>query len=204
MDANWVSELFGLLAAPSAADSVVPDNWVEDVLAFWFEELEPADWFKKSDATDEKIHDRFIKLYANICRMKAEDHLGSSRQALAAVIVLDQFPRNLFRGSPHSFGTDRMARKIATAAVEAGLDQGLTVDQRVFLYLPFEHSEDMADQERSVELISALGDDEYTKYAVAHLDVIKRFGRFPHRNDALGRESTPEEQAYLKEPGSGF
>jgi uncharacterized protein (DUF924 family) len=203
-NSNWVSELFALLAVPSAADSVMPDNWVDDVLAFWFEELEPADWFKKSDVTDQKIHDRFIKLYANVCRMSAKEHLVSARQALAAVIVLDQFPRNMFRGSPHSFGTDRMAKQIADAAVQAGLDKVLTRDQKVFLYLPFEHSENLADQDRAVELVGALGDESYTKYAIAHRDVIQRFGRFPHRNDVLGRQSTPEETEYLQQPGSGF
>jgi uncharacterized protein (DUF924 family) len=204
MDGNWVSELFALLAAPSAADSVVPENWVDDVLSFWFEELEPADWFKKSDATDQKIHDRFIKLYANVARMPVQDHGSSARQSLAAVIVLDQFSRNMFRGSPHSFGTDRMARKIADAAVKAGLDQELPREQRVFLYLPFEHSEDLADQERSVALISALGDERYTEYAIAHQKVIEQFGRFPHRNEVLGRQSTEQELEYLAKPGSGF
>ena len=204
MSADWVNELFALLASPAVADTVVPENWVDDVLVFWFEELEPADWFKKSDATDTKIHDRFLKLYANIARMAAEDHLGSPRRALAAIIVLDQFPRNMFRGSPHSFGTDRIALETAKAAVDAGLDQQLPAEQRVFMYLPFEHSEELADQERAIALITPLGDDEYTRYAIAHRDVIREFGRFPHRNEVLKRRSTPEEVAYLAKPGSGF
>lgn len=204
MSSEWVSELFALLAAPSRADMVMQDSWVDDVLAFWFEELEPADWFKKSDATDAKIHDRFLKLYANVARLPVGDHAGSARQSLAAVIVLDQFPRNLFRGSAHAFGTDKMARQIADAAVAARLDAELTMRQRVFLYLPFEHSEELADQDRAVALISALGADEYTRYAKAHRDIIRQFGRFPHRNEALRRESTAAEQDYLAKPGSGF
>ena len=201
---DWVSELFVLLSAPSPADTVLPDNWVDDVLGFWFEELEPADWFRKSDATDNKIGERFLKLYKNISQMPVEDFLGSARQSLAAVIVLDQFPRNLFRGNAQSFATDAKALAIAHAAVTAGFDRELTLHERVFLYLPFEHSEDMAEQDRSVALIEALGNSEYTKYAIAHRDVIARFGRFPHRNVALGRASMPEEMAYLAEPGSGF
>jgi len=186
-------------------DAQVAETWFDDVLTFWFDELEPKDWFIKSDETDARIHDRFLKLYANVTRMPVQDHLESPQQALAAILVLDQFPRNLFRGSPHSFGTDKLARRIAAAAVDAGLDQQLKDEHyRIFLYLPFEHSEAMADQDRSVQLISAQGNIEYTKYAKAHRDVIQRFGRFPHRNDVLGRTSTPDEIAYLAEPGSGF
>lgn len=181
-----------------------PDTWIDDVLTFWFEELGPADWFTKSDATDARIRDRFLDLHAALAQIPAADLVHSSRQAMAAVIVLDQFPRNLFRGDAKSFASDAQARAIAIAAIDAGFDQGLTMDQRAFLYLPFEHSEDMADQDRAVELISALNNDNYTQYAIAHRDVIARFGRFPHRNEILGRASTPAEQAYLAEPGSGF
>lgn len=184
--------------------ATLPEAWVDDVLAFWFEELEPADWFKKSDATDAKIRDRFLELHGTLSQLPAADLATSRRQAMAAVIVLDQFPRNLYRGDAKSFASDAQARAIAIAAIDAGFDKDLTIDQRAFLYLPFEHSEDMADQDRAVELISALNNDNYTQYALAHRDVIARFGRFPHRNEILGRASTPQEQAYLAEPGSGF
>lgn len=205
MRSQWIDELFVLLAAPARADTIMRDDWVDDVLTFWFEELEPKDWFRKSDETDTLIHDRFLKLYANVARMQPADHMASARQALAAVIVLDQFPRNMFRGSPHSFGTDKIARRVAALAVDATLDQQLqTKDQKVFLYLPYEHSEDIADQHLAVELIAAVGDPEYTRYAEAHRDVIQQFGRFPHRNAALGRASTDEEVAFLAKPGSGF
>ena len=182
----------------------LPANWVDDVLSFWFNELEPADWFKKSDETDANINTRFRNLYEGLSQIPAADLASSSRQALAAVIVLDQFPRNLFRGSAQSFASDAKALAITVAAIDAGVDQGLTLDQSVFLYLPFEHSENLADQERAVELIGALGNENYTQYALAHHGVIKRFGRFPHRNKLLGRASTAEEDAYLAEPGSGF
>ncbi len=183
---------------------LLPESWIDDVLAFWFDELEPADWFKKSDATDAEINTRFRNLYEGLSQIPAEDLTGSIRQALAAVIVLDQFPRNLFRDNAQSFAMDAKALAITVAAIEAGIDQGLTLDQSVFLYLPFEHSENLADQERAVELIGALGNANYTQYALTHRDVIKRFGRFPHRNKVLGRASTTEEDAYLAEPGSGF
>ncbi len=178
--------------------------WVEDVLSFWFEELESADWFKKSDATDNKIRFRFLTIHETVAGMATAELVTDERTALAAIIVLDQFPRNMFRGSPKSFATDGKALEIARAFAGSGFGEGLSIDARVFAYLPFEHSENLADQHRAVELIGALGNDEYTRYAVAHRDVIERFGRFPHRNAVLGRVSTPEEEAYLAEPGSGF
>ena len=182
----------------------LPEGWAEDVLTFWFDELEAADWFKKSDATDAKIRSRFLDLYEQLSQVPVGSLLASSREALAAVIVLDQFPRNLFRGDPKSFATDAKARAITEAALDAGFDQGMSVDEAVFLYLPFEHSEDLDDQNRCVLLMEALGNENYTQYAIAHRDVIVRFGRFPHRNAILGRASTAEEDAYLAEPGSGF
>jgi uncharacterized protein (DUF924 family) len=205
MSTNWVSELAALSSASPSVNDAPSVHWAEDVRAFWFEDLEPADWFKKSDATDARIASRYLTLYKSLSEMPVDALAASSPvEVLAAVIVLDQFPRNLFRGDPLSFATDAKALAIAKVAIDGGLDQDLSVSQRVFLYLPFEHSEDMADQDRSVELISALGDEGYTQYALAHRDVISRFGRFPHRNAVLGRTSTDEEQEYLATPGSGF
>lgn len=203
-DDNWVSELMALLSAPSPADQTVAESWVDDVLSFWFEELEPRDWFKKSTETDRKIADRFLRLHSQVRQIPVERLIDTPRQALAAVIVLDQFPRNLFRGDSQSFATDTKALDIARRAVDAGFGRELGNDERVFLYLPFEHSEDLVDQDRAVELITAIGDENYTAYAVAHRDVIKQFGRFPHRNAVLGRTSTVEEECYLAQPGSGF
>ena len=184
--------------------SVASEDWIGDVLGFWFGELGREAWFAKSDKIDETIRERFLILYEVLTTWPVEDALASPERALATVLVLDQFPRNLFRDSPEAFANDGLAREIASAAIARGLDEGFNTDQKLFLYLPFEHSEDAADQQRAVELISALGDEEYTRYAIAHKEVIDRFGRFPHRNDALGRTSTPEEEAFLKEPGSSF
>lgn len=178
--------------------------WVGDVLGFWFSDLEPAQWFKKDAAVDAQIAERFGDVHGRLRETAVEELAATPRRALAAIIVLDQFPRNLFRDSPQAFASDAMARALADLAVVCGHDQGFGKDERTFIYLPFEHSEDFADQDRSVALISSLGDDNYTQYAEAHRDVISRFGRFPHRNAILGRQSTVEEEAYLARPGSGF
>lgn len=180
------------------------EPWVEEVLKFWFEELGREAWFQKSDATDELIRSRFLKLHERIAGESAEAALTSPRRALATIILLDQFPRNMFRGTARAFATDNKALEVARGAVERGLDKVLDKDGRAFMYLPFEHSEDLGDQERAVELFTPLGDDEYTRYAIAHRDIIARFGRFPHRNAILGRPSTPEEEEFLKQPGSSF
>jgi uncharacterized protein (DUF924 family) len=180
------------------------EPWVEEVLKFWFEELGREAWFQKSDATDELIRSRFLELHERIAGESAEAALTSPRRALATIILLDQFPRNMFRGTARAFATDSKALEVARGAVECGLDKVLDKDGRAFMYLPFEHSEDLGDQERAVELFTPLGDDEYTRYAIAHRDIIARFGRFPHRNAILGRPSTPEEEEFLKQPGSSF
>lgn len=179
-------------------------SWVDDVLTFWFETLDRKGWFTKSAETDALIRDRFLGTYERVIATDDAALLSDARIALAAIIVVDQFPRNMFRGDPQSFASDAKALRLAKSAVSAGFDAGLTVDERAFLYLPFEHSEAVDDQDRAVGLMSALGDEEYTRYAEAHRDVIRRFGRFPHRNAILGRVSTPEEEAYLAQPGSGF
>jgi len=202
---DWFAKLQVLARAQVAAgDEALAPDWANDVVGFWFEELAAADWFTKSDATDDRIGERFLKVYHQVSQMPVAELSQCARTALAGVIVLDQFPRNLFRGHRQSFETDPKARALAKAAIDAGFDREMTDDERVFLYLPFEHSEALADQERAVQLISAIGNDNYTHYAVAHLDVIKQFGRFPHRNEALERVSTAQEAAYLARPGSGF
>lgn len=180
------------------------EDWIDDVLSFWFEELDRKAWFAKSAETDAAIRDRFTILYEVLTTWPAGDALASPERALATVLVLDQFPRNLFRDDARAFASDELAREVAREAIARGLDETLTVDQRLFLYLPFEHSEDTADQQRAVDLISALGDDEYTRFAIAHKKIIDHFGRFPHRNEVLGRPSTMEEKAFLNEPGSSF
>ncbi|KEO91734.1 hypothetical protein EH31_03420 [Erythrobacter longus] len=179
-------------------------DWVEDVLHFWFEELEARDWFSKNAAVDAEIEKRFGALHEYHSDKDAADFLGSFKEALAAIILFDQFSRNLFRGNPLSFASDPLGLALARAMVAKGWDDDLAPEQRIFAYLPLEHSEDLADQNTAVGLIAALGNAEFTRYAKAHRNVIARFGRFPHRNEVLGRISTPEEQAYLRKPGSGF
>ena len=180
------------------------EDWISDVLAFWFDELDRAAWFRVDAETDHEIRERFLVLYEVLTTWPVEDALASADRALATILVLDQFPRNMFRDGPQAFATDARAREVAERAVARGLDKEVAVERRLFFYLPFEHSEDRRDQQRSVELVRALGDAEYERYALAHKDIIDRFGRFPHRNDILGRETTPQEAEFLKEPGSKF
>ena len=170
----------------------------QDVLDFWFSpDMEPQ-WFAKSDAIDAEIRDRFAATHQAAHR-RALDHWADTPQgALALVIVLDQFPRNIFRGSGRAFESDDLALDNARAAVDAGFDRQVDPKRRVFFYLPFEHSEDLPDQTRSVELFEALGDPGYLDYAIRHRDIIERFGRFPHRNAVLDRPSTPDEEEFLK------
>ncbi|MFA5898502.1 MAG: DUF924 family protein [Hyphomicrobium sp.] len=184
--------------------SISEPAWVEDVLRFWFDELDRKAWFLKDEAIDAACRERFAPLIDEINARPIEDAISSADHALATVLVLDQFTRNIYRDTPRSFAYDELARCISRLVIAIGLDQRIPPDRRIFLYLPFEHSEALADQLRSVELISALGDDEYTRYAKAHLAVIERFGRFPHRNAILARPSTDEEIAFLQEPGSSF
>jgi uncharacterized protein (DUF924 family) len=183
---------------------VVSEAWVGEVLGFWFEELGRKGWFRKDAATDAAIRERFAPLIDEIDTRAIDDSVADANRALASVIVLDQFTRNIHRDSPRAFAYDELARAIAKLAIALHFDQRLPAERRIFLYLPLEHSEAIVDQFRSVELISALGDEEFTRYAKAHCDVIERFGRFPHRNAVLGRPSTPEEEAFLNEPGSRF
>lgn len=161
-------------------------------------------WFKADDAFDAEIRAQFLDDFESAARGDLDSMAEGSVGALALIILLDQFPRNMFRGSARAFATDPKALSIADATVARGLDQALTDIERAFVYLPFEHSERLADQDRSVALYEALGDAESLDYAVQHRVIIERFGRFPHRNAVLGRESTPEEEAFLEEPGSSF
>jgi uncharacterized protein (DUF924 family) len=165
-------------------------------------------WFKKDSAFDEEIRSRFSR-DLEIAATGGYDHLTHTPPgALAVVVILDQFSRNLFRGSARAFAGDIGAHAIADAAVRAGFDQALLPAQRLFLYLPFEHGETLADQARCMALYATLPAGELREhcldYGRRHQVIIERFGRFPHRNVALGRPSTPEEEAFLKEPGSSF
>jgi uncharacterized protein (DUF924 family) len=174
------------------------------VISFWFDELNKEDWFIKTDKTDAACRDRFAATHLALAKSVPEEWRADAEAHLALIILFDQFPRNIYRDTPLAFATDGLALKEARAAVERGHDQALGADRRVFFYMPYEHSENLADQHRAVELIGRLGDETYTKYAEAHRDVIEKFGRFPHRNAILGRISTPAEERYLAEPGAGF
>ncbi|MDQ3039111.1 MAG: DUF924 family protein [Pseudomonadota bacterium] len=176
-------------------------NTPADVIDFW-RDAGPGKWFNGGAAFDDACRQRFGDAHMAAARREFDGWMHTSNGALALLLLLDQIPRNIFRGSGHAFATDGLALHHATQAVEAGLDVQVDADLRAFLYLPFEHCEDMAMQDRSVELMATLS-DELLKYGHAHRDVIKRFGRFPHRNAALGRTSTPQEQAWL-DAGGGF
>ncbi len=180
------------------------DSWVREVTDFWFREIGPAAWFRKDEAFDRALARRFATLHEAVASWPPQAALSSADRALATVLVLDQFPRNMYRGSARAFATDGLALEVARGAVRLGLDRQVDPGRRIFLYLPFEHSEDRADQAEAVRLIAGLGDPEFTRYAEAHRAVIERFGRFPHRNALLERVSTPEEEAFLREPGSSF
>lgn len=172
-----------------------------EVVAFW-RAAGPAKWFARDDAFDAQLRARFEAAHFAAGRREFEDWMTSAEGALALLILLDQVPRNIFRNSGHAYACDSLALHYASRLVDAGFDIEVDPALRVFCYLPFEHSEDLADQERCVELSRAL-DAETLRYAVAHRDVIAEFGRFPHRNRALGRVSTAAEVAWL-EAGGGF
>lgn len=178
-------------------------DWVQQVLHFWFCELKASDWFSGGAAIDAHIRERFMPLHEKLATSEGED-ASQARPLLAAVIVLDQFSRNMFRGSPRAYADDAIACKLARQAITDQLDLEMSPEERYFLYLPFEHSEDRADQALAIELISQLGSSEWTKYALAHQQLIERFGRFPHRNAILGRESSAEEIAAMKKRMGSF
>ena len=182
---------------------VIEPAWVGDVIQFWFAELTEAHWFARDAELDARIRDRFLALHEQIVLSDGID-AAASRPLLAAVIVLDQFSRNMFRGTPRAFAADPIARRLARQAVSRGFDLSMSREQRHFVYLPFEHSEDREDQALSIHLIGQLGHDEWTRHALAHRSIIDRFGRFPHRNAILGRTSTPDELVLLNEPMGSF
>jgi uncharacterized protein (DUF924 family) len=176
----------------------------DDLLAYWFAPGTSERWFVKDPAFDSELDRRFGALAAAAARGELDSWAETPRGALALTILLDQLTRNIHRGSPEAFAQDARARAVARAAIAAGHDALLTPLERPFLYLPFEHSEDPADQDRAVELFTALGNAEQLDYAERHRTIIQRFGRFPHRNAILGRESTAEETAFLAGPNSSF
>jgi uncharacterized protein (DUF924 family) len=171
------------------------------VLAFW-RAAGPDKWFKKDTAVDEDIRARFLETYDAAVAGKLSDWEQTADGALALTVVLDQFPRNMFRGDARTYAADPQARAVAERALARGFDQKMPLSDRRFFYLPFEHSEAIADQERACTLCAATGDADLLKWAQLHADIVRRFGRFPHRNALLGRATTTEEQAFLD--GGGF
>jgi uncharacterized protein (DUF924 family) len=173
-----------------------------DVVKFW-QDAGPERWFKKDFAFDQEIRERFLQTHEAAADGKLSAWERSAEGALALLILLDQFPRNMFRGEARAFETDALARAVAAGALIRGYDAQVGPAMRGFFYLPFEHSEDMADQDRSVAFFAALGDADLLKWAELHADIIRRFGRFPHRNQVLGRSTTPEEKDFLDSGGFG-
>ncbi len=187
----------------------------DDILAFWFgrpgeqDHGEPREaWWRKDPAFDEEIRSRYLGHRARAVAGRLDSMARTAKGALALILLLDQFSRNMFRGKPESYASDQQARKVARAALDARLDQAVLPVWRWFFYLPFEHSETLADQDLSASLFEALPEQPWRDQAIAaaarHREIVARFGRFPHRNEILGRKTTPEETAFLKQPNSSF
>ena len=182
-------------------------NLTENILNFWFEgsdltrKMERRKiWFKSTPEFDQAIHDNFTQAYEDAAAGRLDEMKQTREGCLALIIVLDQFSRNMFRNNPKAYTADAKALEFARFAQAQGYDQDIDDFAKTFFYLPFEHSENLADQEMSVKLFTPHGNDETSKAAQGHYDAIARFGRFPHRNEVLGRENTPEEEEYLKDP----
>ena len=176
----------------------------ENILTFWYDELTPKQWFQKSDELDAEITSRF-KDVLNQCRLgECYQWRATPEGRLAEIIVLDQFSRNIYRDSPDAFAQDPMSLALAQEAVALGADSEMSLDQKSFLYMPYMHSESRAIHEVAVELFDQPGLEEKLRYEMLHKEIVDRFGRYPHRNAILGRESTPEEVEFLQQPGSSF
>lgn len=174
----------------------------QDILDFWFAEATRKKWFNSTTEFDQQIREKYQALWQAARDGELVDWQDSAAGALALVILLDQFPLNMFRDKPESFSTEAMSREVAAQAIEAGLDQHMDDQQKAFLYLPFMHSEDLQDQNRSVALFEQAGLMDNLKWAKHHRDIVQRFGRFPHRNSILGRNSSQDELAYLNSENS--
>jgi uncharacterized protein (DUF924 family) len=188
-------------------------NKAEEILKFWFQESSEK-WWIKDEAFDRSIRERFEGDLKRAAAGAHEDWKTTPRPCLAYIILLDQFSRNIYRNTPRAFAQDPIALRACLDAVERGLDQSLSHTERIFLYMPMMHSEEIAVQRRGTEIFRKLADEAPAEmkaslennysYALRHAEIIERFGRFPHRNQILGRTSTPEEIEFLKQPGSSF
>ena len=180
------------------------EEYIDQVLHFWFEELEPSQHWIKDAILDEKIGLRFGALHARAKEGQLSNWRTKPQGRLAEIIVLDQFSRNIFRGEAESFACDTLARDLSREAIELGVDEALPEEQRAFIYMPLMHSEELEDHHLALKMFDQPGMSNNLDFEKKHLEIIKRFGRYPHRNEILGRESTPEEIAFLTEPGSRF
>jgi len=176
----------------------------KEILNFWFEEIDPAQWWRKDDAFDQLIRERFSDIHAQARGCELYGWRAEARGRLAEIIVLDQFSRNMFRGSPLSFASDALALALAQEAVSVKADVELSPTERSFLYLPFMHSESLKIHALAMDLYQRNGIQSNLDFEIRHKQIIERFGRYPHRNGILGRSSTEEELAFLQQPGSGF
>jgi uncharacterized protein (DUF924 family) len=183
----------------------------QDILDFWFLPKDHPDhgqnrdvWFQKNEAFDTEIKTRFLSLFEEGASGNLLSWTDTKEGSLALIILFDQFSRNMFRGDARAFSADGKAREIARHILDRGFYEEMTEKEKQFAILPFEHSEDLEDQKFCLKLFQEIGDEELIRYAQAHLDIIEKFGRFPHRNETLGRESTHEEKAFLETPGSSF
>lgn len=176
----------------------------EDILRFWFEAHGPDDWFAGRPALDAEIAARFSDTHARVAAGEGYSWRRTPEGRLAEIIVLDQFSRQLFRGEARAYAQDGAALALAQETIAQGLDQKLPPDRRLFIYLPYEHSESLVIQAHAIRLFQSLGDEKNLEFARRHFEVIQRFGRFPRRNVALGRDSTPEEQAYIDSGEDAF
>lgn len=176
----------------------------QDIISFWFSEITPKDWFKKSDTFDQLIYQRFSTVYEAAIQNELYQWRETAEGCLAEIIVLDQFSRNMFRDSPKAFEFDSLAVSLTQSAIIRELDHQLAVDKRKFLYMPLMHSESLLVHEQALQMFSQQGLEDNYDYEVRHRDIIKQFGRYPHRNKILGRKSTKQEEAFLTQPGSSF
>jgi uncharacterized protein (DUF924 family) len=169
----------------------------QEIIEFWFSPRVEKLWFHSTPAFDNELREHYAATYAAACRDELDDWQANALGALALVILFDQIPLNIFRGQPQSFATEARARAVAEKAIARGFDTQLTDPQKGFMYLPYMHSENLTDQDRSVALYTRAGLANHLRFANHHREIVRRFGRFPHRNAILGRQSTPEELAWL-------
>lgn len=179
-------------------------NTADDVLNFWFRELDPSDWFKKNPHVDQLIKDRFHDLLKQGARGELSHWRETPEGRLAEILLLDQFSRNIYRDSKRAFENDDLALKLSKEMISLGLDQNFSAEKKAFIYLPFMHSEDLEDHKKAQELFSQDGLEDNLDYEKKHLQILQTFGRYPHRNKILGRKSTAQELEFLKRPDSGF